>query len=104
MSLAIPPENLERFTEPAIQKYDVESTVIGEFNTSKIFQFYYDNKLIGEIPMEFLHNGVPQKKMKGKWEPIQDKNIEVPDQTDYNALSKQDPRSIKYLFQRGNCA
>ncbi|MHA1112673.1 MAG: phosphoribosylformylglycinamidine synthase subunit PurL, partial [Promethearchaeota archaeon] len=85
MSLAILPGNLERLTELA-SKYDVELTVIGEFNTSKIFQFYYENKLIGEISMEFLHNGVPQKKMKGKWEPKQDEQFEVPVPKDYNGL------------------
>jgi phosphoribosylformylglycinamidine synthase len=88
MSLAIPPENLEKLTNLAL-KYDVELTVIGEFNTSKIFQFYYDNKLIGEIPMEFLHNGVPQKKMKGIWNPKVEIEPQVSLPDNYNSLLKK---------------
>ncbi len=85
MSLAVHPKYLDELKKLAT-KHDVELTVIGEFNTSKIFQFYYDNKLIGEIPMDFLHNGVPQKKMKGKWEPKPEREPNVPLPDDYNAL------------------
>ncbi len=88
MSLAVSPENLNKLTELAV-KHDVESTVIGKFNTTKHFQFYYNNRLIGEIPMEFLHNGVPQKKMKGIWSPKPEEEPTIPIPKDYNELLKK---------------
>ncbi|MHA1563110.1 MAG: phosphoribosylformylglycinamidine synthase subunit PurL, partial [Promethearchaeota archaeon] len=66
MTIAVPKENIDTFLSLS-KKYDVESTIIGEFNNSKQFQLYYNNKVVGLISMEFLHNGVPQKKMKGIW-------------------------------------
>jgi phosphoribosylformylglycinamidine synthase II len=85
MSLAVPPEKLEKLTELS-RKYDVELTVIGEFNNTKKFQFCFKGKLIGEIPMNFLHEGVPQKKMKGKWSPKQQEEPEIPIPEDYNII------------------
>ncbi len=69
MTIAVPKENIDTFLSLS-KKYDVESTIIGEFNNSKQFQLYYNNKVAGIISMEFLHNGVPQKKMKGIWNPL----------------------------------
>jgi phosphoribosylformylglycinamidine synthase len=85
MSLAISPKNLKVLTDLA-KKHDVDMTVIGKFNSSKSFQLYYNNQLIGEIPMKFLHEGVPQKKMKGIWMPrkIEEQKISVP--RDYTVL------------------
>ncbi|MBN2155075.1 MAG: phosphoribosylformylglycinamidine synthase [Candidatus Lokiarchaeota archaeon] len=87
MSLAVDPENLDMLIELS-KKHDVELTVIGKFTTTKSFQFFYENKLIGEILMEFLHEGVPQKKMKGVWKPIQRKEPEIPPVDNYNVLLK----------------
>ncbi|MHA1720274.1 MAG: AIR synthase-related protein [Promethearchaeota archaeon] len=69
MTIAVPKEKIDAFLSLS-QKYDVESTVIGEFNTSKHFELYYDNKIVGNISMDFLHNGVPQKKLNGVWKPL----------------------------------
>ena len=66
MTIAVPKKNIDIFLSLS-KKYDVESTIIGEFNNSKQFQLYYNNNIVGNISMEFLHNGVPQKKMKGVW-------------------------------------
>lgn len=67
MTIAVPKKNIDTFLSLS-KKYDVESTIIGEFNDSKQFQLYYNNIIVGNISMEFLHNGVPQKKMKGIWD------------------------------------
>ena len=85
MSLAISPKNLKNLKELA-QKHDVELTVIGQFNSNHHFQFYYNQKLIGEIPMRFLHEGVPQKKLKGIWMPRERKEPEISVPEDYNKI------------------
>jgi phosphoribosylformylglycinamidine synthase len=69
MSVAVPKDKIDEFMELS-RSYNVESTVIGEFNESKHFQLYYGNKLVGNLSMEFLHDGVPQKKMKGVWNSV----------------------------------
>ena len=66
MTLAVPPEKIDEFLELAKMR-DVEATIVGEFNESNCFQFYYNDRLIGEIEMEFLHHGVPQLQLKGSF-------------------------------------
>lgn len=87
MSLAVPPENLDEFMELS-SKYNVESTIVGEFNTSKHFQLYYNNKLIGNISMDFLHNGNPQKEMIGTWDPPKGKDPVFNPPHDYTEMLK----------------
>lgn len=88
MSVAVPPEHLEAFMDLA-KEYSVEATVIGEFNDSKQFQLYYNGNLVGNLSMEFLHNGVPQKHMKGKWKSQQGKDPDIPEPNNYNELIKK---------------
>ncbi|MHA1887135.1 MAG: phosphoribosylformylglycinamidine synthase subunit PurL [Promethearchaeota archaeon] len=75
MTLAVPPEKIEKFMELS-KKYEVESTIVGEFNNTKHFQLYYQGKMVGNISMEFLHEGTPQKKMRGIWKPLSRKDPE----------------------------
>lgn len=75
MTVAVPREKIKDFMELS-QKYEVESTIVGEFNNSKHFQLFYEGKMVGNISMEFLHEGTPQKQMIGKWTPVVPKNPE----------------------------
>jgi phosphoribosylformylglycinamidine synthase II len=77
MSVAIAPADLKKFMDLA-EKNDVEATVIGEFNSSGQFQLFYKGKIVGTLSMDFLHKGVPQKHMKGKWAPKKGKDPIVP--------------------------
>ncbi|MHA1870469.1 MAG: AIR synthase-related protein, partial [Promethearchaeota archaeon] len=88
MSIAIDPKNLDELMELA-RLHDVEATVIGKFDGSKTFSFYYNGKLIGAIPMQFLHHGVPQKHMKGIWRPVHHEEPDIIEPTDHNALIKR---------------
>jgi phosphoribosylformylglycinamidine synthase II len=88
MSVAVAPENLKAFMDLA-KGYSVEATVVGEFNDSKQFQLYFKGKPVGNLAMEFLHNGVPQKHMKAKWSPLKGKDPDIPEPKDYNALLKK---------------
>lgn len=88
MTIAVPQENMEKFMELS-RRYDVESTIVGEFNDSKHFQLYYDNKIVGDLPMEFLHDGVPQKQMKGIWKPIEISESRLIPPTNYNSILKR---------------
>ena len=67
MTLAVPPENLERFMALA-KKHEVEATDIGEFTNSGYLECYYKNELIASLDMDFLHHGVPRMELDAVWE------------------------------------
>lgn len=68
MSLAVDPRKIRKFLELA-KKMDVEATVLGRFTDSGKFHMRYGERTVAYIDMEFLHKGVPQLKLKARWEP-----------------------------------
>ncbi len=68
MTLAIPQEKLEAFLD-LMKRRDVEATVIGEFNDSGKCVVEYNGKIIMDIELEFLHEGVPKKHLKSTYTP-----------------------------------
>lgn len=66
MSLAIDKKYLKELEQLARER-DVEITVIGEFNNSGYLSIEHDGKKVCLLEMEFLHYGVPKKKMNAEW-------------------------------------
>lgn len=75
--LVIKPENLERALE-ICRHNNVEATKIAEFNSSGYYQVLDQNKTIAFLPIEFLHQGVPQMTIKAHWKPCENKEPEIP--------------------------
>ncbi len=65
MVLAIPKNKFSAF-EKVCQKYNVEVTNLGFFDGSKKLNLFYGDEAVGELDMEFLHNGLPQRNMIAK--------------------------------------
>ncbi len=59
MIVAVPPGNVEDLMEICAAE-GVEATVIGEFTESRHLELLYNDVLVGDLEMEFLHNGRPQ--------------------------------------------
>jgi len=59
MLLAVPPDKVDRLLA-LCQGEDVEATVIGEFTDDRRLQLFYNDNLVGDLDMEFLHHGLPQ--------------------------------------------
>lgn len=59
MVLAVPREKIVALME-VFQREDVEATVIGEFTDSHRLQLYYNDNLVCDLGMEFLHKGLPR--------------------------------------------
>jgi phosphoribosylformylglycinamidine synthase len=59
MTLAVPPKKWEVFKQ-LMESRGVEATVIGEFTDSGKCVVQYQNKVIMDISLEFLHNGLPK--------------------------------------------
>ncbi len=66
MSLAVAPDKIKKFMDLA-KEYDVEATVLGEFNKLGKFHMLYKNETVACIDMDFLHDGVPQMELEAEW-------------------------------------
>ncbi len=63
MTLAIPKSKWKEFNN-LMESRGVEAVVIGEFTNSKHCVVRNDGKIIMDIEMEFLHNGLPKTKLE----------------------------------------
>ena len=69
MVLAVPSANL-----PALQAIcdgqDVELVELGTFGADGRLHIYFGDRLVGDLTMHFLHDGLPPRHMTAKWEPV----------------------------------
>lgn len=65
MSFAIAPENLNKVLELS-KSYNVETTMIGEFQNTGHFEIKNKATTVGLIDLDFLHNGIPKLKLTAK--------------------------------------
>ena len=70
MVLAVPPNSAEALIS-LFSSEDVEATVIGEFTGDRRLKLFYQGNLVGDLDMEFLHNGLPQLDIEAVWTPPQ---------------------------------
>jgi len=63
MTLAVPKEKWDNFNN-LMKKRGVEATVIGEFTNSGKCVADYNEKVVMDVDMEFLHNGLPPRPIK----------------------------------------
>ncbi|GAF70168.1 unnamed protein product, partial [marine sediment metagenome] len=66
MVVAVKPENLKAITK-IFDNENVESTVIGKFTGDKKLTLRYNGRQVGELDMEFWHDGVPKYSRKAVW-------------------------------------
>ncbi len=86
MTVAVPEEKLESFLQLS-QKMGVLSTPLGRFTDTGYFHILYEKKTVGLLPLEFLHNGVPQLKLLAEWKrPEYPEKVEVPYPEDFEEL------------------
>lgn len=68
MVLAIPPQNWARLQAIA-QTQDVEAIAIGTFEPTGNLTLRYGDVQVGELSMDFLHDGIPTRHMQAVWTP-----------------------------------
>ncbi len=66
MVLSVPPGNVDRLREIATAE-ETEATVIGRFEETGQLRLMYGDRLVGELDVAFLHDGLPRKKLKATW-------------------------------------
>jgi phosphoribosylformylglycinamidine synthase II len=68
MLLAVPPESVKELVS-LFASEDVEATVIGQFTSDKRLKLLYQDNLVCDLDMQFLHHGLPQSERKAVWQP-----------------------------------
>jgi len=68
MTVAVPPANIKEFMELS-NKFQVESTILGEFTDSGHFHVRYAGDTVAFLSMDFLHDGAPALKLEAAWRP-----------------------------------
>jgi phosphoribosylformylglycinamidine synthase subunit PurSL len=66
MTVAVPPNRLEAFCALA-ERRGSEVSVLGEFTDSGYFEIFHGDKRVAHLELDFLHKGVPQLELSGKW-------------------------------------
>ena len=67
MVIFVPPDKLDQALS-LFAGEDVEATVIGRTTDDKNIRLRYNGEVVGELDMEFLHNGHPRITRKAVWE------------------------------------
>ncbi len=83
MVIAVRPENLKAITK-IFDSENVESTVIGRFTDDKKLILRYRGQQVGEMDMDFLHDGVPKYSRKAVWERPKVSEPSLPEKNNYN--------------------
>jgi phosphoribosylformylglycinamidine synthase subunit PurSL len=65
--MAVPPANLVRLQELA-DLWDVEIAVLGAFTGDETLRVLHRGQVVGELPMSFLHDGLPRRTLTALWQ------------------------------------
>ncbi len=86
MVLAVPQENVERILD-VFRGENVEATVIGHYGTDdRMLRLFYDGQLVGELEMEFLHDGCPRPTKEAVYEKAESPSPAIPPADDYGQM------------------
>ncbi len=91
MVIAVKPEHIKRFLELS-KKHAVESTVIGEYDSSGYLKLYYKGKPCAYISMDFMKMGFPQWEFDAEWIPPEARGLFEPvidEPKEYGELLKE---------------
>jgi phosphoribosylformylglycinamidine synthase subunit PurSL len=83
MVLAVKPENLKAIKK-IFDDENVESTVVGRFTSDKKLKLRYNGQPVGELDMEFLHEGVPKYSRKAVWNAPKLSEPSIAEKDNYN--------------------
>ena len=66
MTIAVKEEDCDAFDALAAL-HEVEATAVATFTDSGVFHVKYDATTVAYLPIEFLHDGVPQLQLESEW-------------------------------------
>ncbi len=83
MVISVKSENLEAIKK-IFDSENVESTVIGKFTSDKKLILRYRGEIVGQLDMDFLHDGVPKYSRKAEWTHRGLPEPNIPEKENYN--------------------
>ncbi len=83
MVVSVKPENRDAIMT-IFESENVEATVIGQFTDDKKLKLRYNGQTVGELDMDFLHDGVPKYSRKAVWTKPKLSTPDIPEQKEYN--------------------
>jgi len=83
MVLAVPPNHVARLQGLA-DLWDVEISELGEFTGDAQLRVHYDDAIVADMPMAFVHDGLPQRHMEAVWQESPEPETPAP-QPDHSA-------------------
>ncbi|MEK9651188.1 MAG: AIR synthase-related protein [Poseidonia sp.] len=96
MTIAVRPQDQAAF-ERLAALHEVEATAVATFTSTGVFHVRYGETTVAHLPIEFLHDGVPQLELESAWTPPEHDPFSPPAQADHAAL-------LLRMLQRPNIA
>jgi len=81
MIIAVPPEHIDEIMR-LFASEDVEAAAIGEFTNDKRLRLFYSGNPVANLDMDFLHEGRPQWQLDAVWQPVVQKEPNLPSKPD----------------------
>ncbi|MCK4352767.1 phosphoribosylformylglycinamidine synthase subunit PurL [candidate division WOR-3 bacterium] len=97
MIIFVPPRKLNQLLKLCSSE-DLPATVIGKLTNDKKLRLKYHDKKVGELDMEFLHQGVPLKTKIASWKKPHFKEPDFPEPSDLT------PYLLKILSSLNVCS
>ena len=96
MTIAVKPEDQAAF-EALADLHEVEATAVATFTSTGMFHVRYGDATVAYLPIEFLHEGVPQLQLESEWRPPELPSFVPPSDADHSQL-------LSGMLQRPNIA
>ena len=96
MTIAVKPEDQTAF-EALATLHEVEATAVATFTSTGMFHVRYGEATVAYLPIEFLHDGVPQLQLESEWRPPELPLFVPPSEADHSEL-------LQAMLQRPNIA
>ena len=85
MTVAIKSDDVQAF-ESLAALHEVEATAVAEFTSTGMFHVQYNDSTVAYLPIEFLHDGVPQLQLESEWQPPKHAAFETPPTCNHNQI------------------
>ena len=85
MTVAVAPKDKSAF-EALAELHEVEATQVATFTNTGYFHVKHGDETVAYLPIEFLHDGVPQLELESEWVPPQHVTFVPPSDLDHNVL------------------
>ncbi|MBX3013478.1 MAG: phosphoribosylformylglycinamidine synthase subunit PurL [Caldilineaceae bacterium] len=78
MVLAVPPTHLPQLQALA-DRWDVEVSVLGHFTGDQQLRVRYNQQVVADLPMHFLHDGLPRRQLQAVYREAEDGELATGD-------------------------